>query len=39
MEFLERELAAEKVLKGNLKEVPFGIVSLNYSKRQRQSPL
>ena len=29
MEFEERELEAEKVLKGSLKEVPFGIVSLN----------
>ncbi|MDF2505654.1 MAG: hypothetical protein K0R06_3148 [Clostridium sp.] len=39
MEFIERELEAGKVLKGSLREVPFGIVSLNFSKGQRESPL
>jgi hypothetical protein len=29
MKFAERESVAGKILKGNLGEVPFGVVSLN----------
>lgn len=32
MEFKERESEAEKILKGSLSEVPFGVILLNKVK-------